>query len=378
MTSKLRRAAGLSLALLTPLAVGPGPGAAVQAARGGEPAGRLALVPLEREPGRDDTPWSSDIAALRHDVADHPDERSRHFALVRALQAAGRRDEALEAARAWRARDAYNLVVVRLLGDLYTELGDGARARRTYSAVTELLPQDAQAQRALATVLKQGGDLEGAYQRLAVCARLAPEEPRLLFEWADLALRLDRREEAVQRLQALDADPRVGDDLRVPVRQRLAQIWGAERREALQAGAAQAAERLAAQMTGLQLPGGFENDLKVFLTWDTNRTDVDLWVLTPSGEKVYYGHKRGPNGEALYHDVTTGFGPESFTCPRAATGAYLVQVHYYNGPSGGLAEARGEVQVLLNEGRADESRHVLPYRLFAPGETVTVARVEVR
>ena len=35
------------------------------------------------------------------------------------------------------------------------------------------------------------------------------------------------------------------------------------------------------------------NDVKVYLTWDTDRSDVDLWVLNPGGEKIFYSHKQG-------------------------------------------------------------------------------------
>ena len=42
-----------------------------------------------------------------------------------------------------------------------------------------------------------------------------------------------------------------------------------------------------------------------------------------------------------------------------------------------LSVRRGEVVVILDEGKATESRQVLPYRLFAVGQTVTVAKVHV-
>ena len=45
---------------------------------------------------------------------------------------------------------------------------------------------------------------------------------------------------------------------------------------------------------------GTENDLKVYLTWDTDRSDVDLWVTSPSGERIFYSHRLGKNGEAIH------------------------------------------------------------------------------
>jgi tetratricopeptide (TPR) repeat protein len=61
-------------------------------------------------------------------------------------------------------------VVVRLLGERYAEQGDRRKARRAYSAVVDLLPKEASAHRALASVLKQAGDLPAAYDRLQAAA----------------------------------------------------------------------------------------------------------------------------------------------------------------------------------------------------------------
>ncbi len=130
-------------------------------------------------------------------------------------------------------------------------------------------------------------------------------------------------------------------------------------------------------MEELAISGGTVNDIKVYLTWDTDRSDVDLWVTSPDGERVFYEHKVGRGGEALHDDITTGYGPESYTARTARPGEYLVQVNYYGAGRSNFAEARGEVVVVLDEGKPGEQRHVLPYRLFEEKQTVTVARIKV-
>ena len=82
-------------------------------------------------------------------------------------------------------------------------------------------------------------------------------------------------------------------------------------------------------------------------------------------------------GEALFDDITTGYGPESFTAFRARPGDYVIEVNYFGARAGAFQEARGEVLVVLNEGRANETRAAYPYRLFAQHDTVRVARVHV-
>ena len=149
------------------------------------------------------------------------------------------------------------------------------------------------------------------------------------------------------------------------------------RREAKAAGDDARVRELTAAVDALRLSGGLENDVHIYLTWDTDRTDVDLWVTTPAGEKVFYGHRTGKGGESLFDDVTNGYGPESFTAKAARPGDYQVQVNYFSARRGAFPEARGEVMVVLDEGRASEQRRVLPYRLFAEGQTVTVATIRV-
>jgi len=56
----------------------------------------------------------------------------------------------------------------------------------------------------------------------------------------------------------------------------------------------------------------FDPALCVWLGWDTDKTDVDLHVTEPSGEEVYYGHKRGKVGSLLSRDFTSGYGPEVY------------------------------------------------------------------
>jgi hypothetical protein len=278
-----------------------------------------------------------------------------------------------EAAESWRSHDAYNLVVVRLLGDIETEQGDTARARRTYSAIVELLPRDVQARRALATVLKQGGDLEGAREQLVSALRITKDWPTEL-ELADVEHRLGAPD-ALARFRRISEAAEVSESLRYPARQRLAQILARQRREAVARGDAAHASELGRELDSLDLHGGVENDIKVFLSWDTDRTDVDLWVTTPSGQKVFYGAKSGAHGERLFDDVTTGYGPESFTAHAAAPGAYTVTVDYFGARPGAFKEARGEVLVILNEGRPNETRRAFPYRVFEEKDRVTVARI---
>ena len=83
-------------------------------------------------------------------------------------------------------------------------------------------------------------------------------------------------------------------------------------------------------VTSPECPTG---DLLVSLTWDTDDTDLDLFVIEPSGFVVYPGDDEGPTAE-LDVDDTDGYGPENIYVPpgEAAAGVYKVYVGYYDAP----------------------------------------------
>jgi hypothetical protein len=72
-------------------------------------------------------------------------------------------------------------------------------------------------------------------------------------------------------------------------------------------------------------------DLQVTLTWDTDLSDVDLYVLEPDSTWVYYGNEVGPTA-SLDVDDTEGFGPENIFVPpgNSAAGTYSAAVDMYD------------------------------------------------
>ena len=79
----------------------------------------------------------------------------------------------------------------------------------------------------------------------------------------------------------------------------------------------------------------------VTLTWDTNNTDVDLYVIDPSGDCSCYYHKKTADGGELDIDIINGYGPEHWTLLRTNTirygQPYKIRLHYFsdhgNGPT---------------------------------------------
>ncbi len=63
--------------------------------------------------------------------------------------------------------------------------------------------------------------------------------------------------------------------------------------------------------------------LRVLLSWDSDNTDLDLHLVTPDGDHVWYGNRSLANGATLDVDVTTGYGPEIIATPTPQKGPYL-------------------------------------------------------
>ena len=88
-----------------------------------------------------------------------------------------------------------------------------------------------------------------------------------------------------------------------------------------------------AEIASLRIPPELlppvETGLRVVLTWDADNTDIDLWVIDPTGEAVYYAQPRSKSGGQVSRDFTQGYGPEVFTIARPLPGTYRIQAHYF-------------------------------------------------
>ena len=81
--------------------------------------------------------------------------------------------------------------------------------------------------------------------------------------------------------------------------------------------------------TGVAFPSPLRMPLMVWMGWDTDKTDIDLHIVEPSGEEVYYSHPRSRTGGYVTKDFTQGYGPEVFFHAAAPQGEYQVKAKYF-------------------------------------------------
>ncbi|MCM1051937.1 MAG: hypothetical protein NC349_08240 [Paenibacillus sp.] len=75
-----------------------------------------------------------------------------------------------------------------------------------------------------------------------------------------------------------------------------------------------------------------EADVTIRLDWssDAKEIDLDLHVVDPYGERIWYDNMKSASGGELDRDDTSGPGPEHVTWKDAPVGNYKIYVHYYD------------------------------------------------
>lgn len=250
--------------------------------------------------------------------------------------------------------------------DLFLERGDRPRALRVLSNLAELELEDAGLWRILGYRLAQLDELAASQQAFEAVLDMRPEEPQ---SHRDLTLVLARRGDY----------PRAVELLTHVVMTEWPRFVGIEliALEELNAVLPKArAAGVAAPALDPRLLRILDVDLRVVLTWDADLTDMDLWVVEPSGEKAMYNHSRTAAGGLVSRDFTQGYGPEEYLIRRAQPGTYRIQVDYYGTSARRiLGPVTLQVEMITNYGRPNEQRRARTLRLATAKEVVAVGEV---
>lgn len=354
--------------------IGAGPALAdaprPSAARAASEERKAAVAGQPRDGGRDAAialaPWNPDTPYLR------------------ALAGAGR-EGAYAAYLAQRESFGDSPAFYLDCSDHFLRAGQRELALRVLTSVVELKLREPRLLRVAAHRLQQLGALDLAVELFEEVRRLRPEEPQSL---RDLALALEARADAALRERGRGDRGLAGSYERaVELLSELALGQWDGRFPEIEVTALEEANRI---LTVLERDLGFpkstlldarlraqlDTDLRIVLTWDTDSTDMDLWVTEPSGEKCYYAHALTASGGLVSRDFTGGYGPEEYLVRRAPTGEYKVQANFYGSRAATLTGPTTlQATVITNWGRPDEQRRALTLRLGAARDVVDVGRV---
>lgn len=120
-------------------------------------------------------------------------------------------------------------------------------------------------------------------------------------------------------------------------------------------------------------------DLRVVLSWDSDNSDMDLWVTDPNGERCYYSNPHTYQGGLISDDFTGGYGPEEFSLRDAKPGKYKVEANFF-GDRQQLVTGATTLQLKLTThfGSGKAKEQLVTMRLKEQAETVLVGEFEVK
>ncbi len=254
------------------------------------------------------------------------------------------------------------------VGDLLLRKGRRAEALRVLSNLAELDLENRHILRVLGYRLMQAKDWRRATEVFREVLRLADEEPQ---SHRDLGLALaasGERQQAIERLYEVIVrswDSRFSEVDAVALN---------ELNAIVATGPA-----LDTQFIDRRLIKNMPLDLRVVLGWDSDNSDMDLWVTDPNGERCYYGHRNTYQGGLLSDDFTGGYGPEEFVLKDAKPGKYKVEANFF-GDRQQIVTGATTLSLNLSTGwgTARQQNQAVTLRLSGKSETVMVGEFEVK
>jgi hypothetical protein len=257
--------------------------------------------------------------------------------------------------------------------DFFYRSGATETATRVLTSILELKLDEPRLLRVVARRLQQSGEHDLAVALFERVKELRPEEPH---SPRDLALALVARADARRAAQAYDRGRVSGDYARALelFNQVVIGDWD-QRFEGIEVLALMEANRVLAIAERERLPLGrvaldpslrraLDVDLRIVLAWDTDMTDLDLWVTEPSGERCFYSNHVTAMGGRLSRDLTGGYGPEEYAVRRARPGAYMIEADYFASSSVSLlGPTIAQATIVTDYGRASEKSESVTVRL---------------
>ncbi|MCL2012541.1 MAG: tetratricopeptide repeat protein [Cystobacterineae bacterium] len=255
------------------------------------------------------------------------------------------------------------------VADIFFDKGETALALRVLSNLAEMNLESRHILRVLSYRLLQAGRADLAVWLLERVLELSPNEPQ---SWRDLGLawaKLGEMQKAVDNLYEVVSRPWHG---RFPGIELIAL-------GELNAIVATAKTKPNTSAMDKRLLRNLPVDLRVVLSWDSDNTDIDLWVTDPNGEKTYYSNPLSFQGGRLSADFTGGYGPEEFLLKKAKPGKYLVQAQFYGHRQQTVSGATSlQLNFFTGFGTPRQKEQPITLRLQSQGDMVSIGEFEVK
>lgn len=252
---------------------------------------------------------------------------------------------------------------------LLEEDGKKEDAFLALSNLVEISLEDYRLLRVLAHKYKHLGYTEYAVELFEKVLELRPEEPQ---SYRDLGLAYAQNK---QYQKAIDMLYRIFDqewDRRFPE----IELFAAEEINNIIARAEREGVKLDISKIDERLLFNMPLDIRIVLSWDTDNSDMDLWVFDPDGEKCFYRNQLTRLGGIMTKDFTGGYGPEEFLIRNAKKGKYTIQADYYGSREQTLiGPTTIYVDIYTHYGTAKETKKTITLRLEKDQDEVEIGDI---
>ncbi|HET6149984.1 MAG TPA: hypothetical protein VFH68_20760, partial [Polyangia bacterium] len=333
---------------------------------------RRAPVGIARGPGAPPPPAPTPVQ-LPAPAPSPQGDLDAVMALIHRRDLAG----ALARARAWRDRDAGDVLALVALGECGEAAGDLGLAARAYGSLIDLYPGRADMRRFAGERLERVRGAAALALAIDTYRKAVEQRPDHPASHRLLAYALAKQGRAREAFEAMIAgatrrypdgrfagvDRILREDLGL-----LAQVW-------MRVEPARAAE-IQGRLARAHGIAESEPSVRFVLNWETDANDVDFHIHDGKGGHAYYGSRRLASGGELYADVTTGYGPECFTIRGPAAGRafpYRLQAHYYS--RGPMGYGMGKLQIIEHDGQGHLRFDERPFVIMQDGAFVNLGTV---
>ncbi|MFT5906729.1 MAG: tetratricopeptide (TPR) repeat protein [Cryomorphaceae bacterium] len=286
---------------------------------------------------------------------------------AKALSAAAKRGSLMSEYAKWKTNYQNSPSFYLDAAEVFLRNDQRAMAIKVLSNLAEIDSESAQMLRILAFRYSQMGEYALAEMLLREVVELRGEEPQ---SYRDLALVLAKRKRYSEASTLLWKVVNTTWDFRFNgIKMIVLNEWNQIQRKS----------NKKLSYTQRRFRYNIDADLRVVIVWDTDNSDMDLWVTTPDGGKCYYGNKLTKLGGKMSQDLTQGRGPEEFMIRRSSEGKYKIQANYYGTNEQTLASPTTlTARVITNWNRPNQKEEVITFKLGKEEQVIDIGEAGFR
>lgn len=236
------------------------------------------------------------------------------------------------------------------VANFFFKKGDRQKALLILSALADLQIENADLYKTISYKLREWGDVDNALYITTKVLKWRPMDPQSHRDYALALQDKGQYKEALEQLygiltqsyspEAANRDDGIEEILVMEINNLIKLQKSATAKVAVE-------KKLVADLPV---------DIRVVINWNSQNTDIDLWVTDPNGEKCFYSNPATAIGGRLSNDFTGGYGPEQFLLKKALKGKYKIEADFYNDSSltlAGPAAVLAEIFIYYSSGRQE-------------------------